>query len=415
MKRGLIRNWPAAACALLALAAICVATLTPTPGTPSTSFWCIVCGDRGVLDFSANVVMFVPLGFALMLATERRWSSVLACMATTFSVELLQVSVVSGRDASLGDLVANTLGGGIGVALATWRAVFLFPRPAGARRFAVAWAVIFAAVCGLTSAGLRPSTIPRSIWVQWTPPRRGFEPFTGRLLAFDLNRIDLPLGFPDKSLGVDRVLRGDAWQATATIATEQLQPRRSVIARIAEEFTVLVSLEQSGLGVSCMQKTKAGEFKFRSPKVVLENALPLGNGEAPSIVRLQCIREGGTLAAAVDGRRETLRLSPGLGWLLASPLDIGLGRDLWWANALWLAALTLPLGYWGAVAWASDSVNRSRRLMTSIGLGSALIVGLVLAPLTAGISVAAGREWASALCGLTLGYVLSSLARRRRR
>src|SRR5262245_39466874 len=120
MRQHVIRNWAGAACALLALAAICVATLTPTPGTPSTSFWCIVCGDRGMLDFAANIVMFVPLGFALMLATERRWLSVIVCVATTFSVELLQVSVVAGRDASLGDLLANTLGGGIGITLARW-------------------------------------------------------------------------------------------------------------------------------------------------------------------------------------------------------------------------------------------------------------------------------------------------------
>jgi len=406
-----IRNWGGAALAAVTLATILFATLTPTPGAPTLSFWCILCS--GFLDFSANVVMFVPLGFALMLATERRWISFIACVATTLCIELLQVRVVAGRDASLGDLLANTLGGGIGVALAHWRAVFLFPRPTAARGFALAWAALFAAVCGLASAGLRPATVPRSLWIQWTPPRRGFEPFTGQLLAFDVNGIDLPVGWPETSLGVDRLLRGPTWAATATIAADRLQPRRSVIVRIAEEYGVLVSIEQMGVHVTCMQKTRAGDFRFHSPKVRLENALPLGNGEAPSIVSVRCIRDGGTLVAGVDERREALRLSPGLGWLLAWPLEIALTRALWWANALWLIGLAIPLGYWAAVATWADIASRRSRAMMALALASSLAVGLVLAPIAAGTAVAAIWEWGAALSGLALGYVLSCPSRRR--
>ena len=409
----MIRNWGGAALAALALAAICIATLTPTPGMPTTPFWCIACGDRGLLDFAANIVMFVPLGFALMLATDRRRNSLIACVVTTLAIELLQVSVVAGRDASMGDLLANTSGGAVGVALGWWRAVFLFPRPSGARRLAILWAVVLVTACGLTSAGLRPAVVPRSLWVQWTPPRRGFEPFTGRLLAFDVDGIDLPLGFPAQSLGLDRALRGKSWQATATISAERLQPRRSVIARIAEENSVLVSIEQRGLGVTCWQKTKASDFRFRSPKVALENALPVGDGEAP-IVRLRCMRQGATLVAGADGRQESVRLSPGLGWLIASPLDIGLTRARWWANALWLLGLTIPLGYWGAVAVGADTASRARQAAMLLALGGALVMGLAVAPAVTATAVAAVWEWGSALCGVALGSALSGPARRRR-
>ena len=413
MRRTVIRNWGGAGVAAVTLATILFATLTPTPGTPTMSFWCIVCGERGLLDFSANVVMFVPLGFAFMLATDRRWGSFLACLATTLGIELLQIRVVAGRDASLGDLLANTLGGGIGVALAHWRAVFLFPRPAAARGLTLAWAALFAVACGLASAGLHPASVPRSLWIQWTPPRRGFEPFTGQLLAFDVNGINLPVGWPETSLGVDRVLRGPAWRATATIAADRLESRRSVIVRIAEEYGVLVSIEQAGLHVTCMQKTRAGDFGFRSPKVALENALPLGNGEAPSMVTVRCIRDSGTLIAGVDERRETLRLSPGLGWFLVSPLDIALTRALWWANALWLIGLTIPLGYWVAVATWADTARRRGRAMLVLALASSLAVGLMLAPIGAGTAIAAIWEWGAALCGLALGSVLSRLTRHR--
>jgi len=414
MRSTMIRNRGGAALAALALAAICIATLTPTPGTPTTPFWCIACGDRGLLDFAVNIVMFVPLGFALLLATERRRTSLFACVATTLAIELLQVRLVGGRDASMGDLLANTLGGAVGVALGWWRAVFLFPRPNGARRLAILWAVVFVTACSLTSAGLRPATVPRSLWVQWTPPRRGFEPFTGRVLAFDVDGIDLPLGFPAQSLGLDRVLRGNAWQATATVAAEQLQPRRSVIVRIADEFTVLVSIEQHGLDVTCMQKTRAADFRFRSPKVALENALPLSDGEASPIVRLRCMRQGATLVAGADGRQESVRLSPGLGWLIASPLDIVLTRARWWANALWLLGLTMPLGYWGSVAVGADTASRARQVAMLLALGGALVMGLAVAPAVTATAVASVWEWGSALCGVALGSALSDLARRRR-
>lgn len=61
--------------------------------------------------------------------------------------------------------------------------------------------------------------------MQWLPPRTGYEPFTGRLLAFDIDGIDLPLGYPSPSLGLDKRLMADTWRATATIDGDGLTPR----------------------------------------------------------------------------------------------------------------------------------------------------------------------------------------------
>ena len=97
-----------AALAIVVFALICVATLTPAPGAPVPGdVWCIACGEMGALDLLANIVMFVPFGFALMLATDRPWLSVAVCVATTVMVESLQIRIIVGRDASLGDVLAN--------------------------------------------------------------------------------------------------------------------------------------------------------------------------------------------------------------------------------------------------------------------------------------------------------------------
>ena len=135
----------------------------------------------------------------------------------------MQVRVVTGRDASLSDLLANSLGGIIGVELALRRQGLFRPRGQAAFALTVAAAALFGVVTSLTSLGLRPSSVPCSLWIQWTPDRAPLVPFTGQLLDFRLDSINLPRQFyPPTSLGVDRLLRRQAWQATATITTANL-------------------------------------------------------------------------------------------------------------------------------------------------------------------------------------------------
>jgi hypothetical protein len=408
--RRIHRRWATVAAALLA--AILVATLTPTPGTPVTAnFWCFACGELGALDVAANVIMFVPFGIALALATERRWLSVFVCVATTLAVELLQVRVVAGRDAAVSDLLANSLGGWIGVELALrWRPV-IHPSQPAATRLAMAGGVLFAAVCALTSAGLEPATVPPSLWIQWMPPRATYEPFTGRVLAFDVDGMDLPVGRQLPPRGLSRALSGPQWQATTTIATDSLEPRRSVIVRIAEEFTVLVSVEQVGRDFVCLQKTRSADFKFRSPKVAANDALAAAIGENTSPVKLTCARRHAWLVAGVDGNEARLRLSPALGWLLLSPFDFAITTREAWVGWLWLLGLTLPAGYWAGTIRGSDALARKRRRTAAAAIAVSLLAGLSLAPLATTTSPGNVREWAAAITGVVLGLLVARAVR----
>jgi hypothetical protein len=393
---------------VLALAATFVATLTPLPGNVvAADFWCVTCGELGSLDFAANIVMFMPVGLALALATGRRWRTVAICVAVTMFIEAMQVRVVAGRDSSLGDLIANTLGGWLGAEIALmWRTV-VWPRPSVAKWLALSWSAALALIGLLTSFGLRPAHVSSSLWVQWTPVRTSYTPFTGQLLKFDINGINLVAPFPPSSVGGE--ITGEPWRATATVSRAGLAEQRSVIVRVADETMALLSIEQRGSDLSCYQKTRSGDFRFRSLRVALPNALRAGSSSAEP-TRLTCSRANKQLIAGqIDGsepRAEAVRLSPAWGWLLVSPFDLPAGRRFLWIGVLWLMALGFPSGFWVARARGSSAAPRSVALPITAAL-AALGVVLVLAPTIAATALGAPWEWLSALGGVAIGVALA--------
>jgi len=73
-----------------------------------------------VLEFSANIAMFIPLGFLIffVLPRSRWWLALLICPALSITIEVVQGVALSQRFATVSDVIANTLGGIIGVLLA---------------------------------------------------------------------------------------------------------------------------------------------------------------------------------------------------------------------------------------------------------------------------------------------------------
>lgn len=74
----------------------------------------------GFLEFSANVALFVPAGliFALLLPV-RRWPVMFLCgPVLSFAVELAQATLLPARYATSSDVLANSVGAALGVAIA---------------------------------------------------------------------------------------------------------------------------------------------------------------------------------------------------------------------------------------------------------------------------------------------------------
>lgn len=71
------------------------------------------------LEFTANVVMFVPLGFFFALFVAGRWGIAFAFPPVlSFAIEVTQYALLPARFADVSDLIANSVGGWIGVGLA---------------------------------------------------------------------------------------------------------------------------------------------------------------------------------------------------------------------------------------------------------------------------------------------------------
>jgi glycopeptide antibiotics resistance protein len=115
---------------ILWLGLILVVTLVPLESTAEKRpILCALCRDGAVSDGIVNATLFLPLGAALGIA-RRRWLSALAPGALlSLGVEGAQ-HLIPGRDLSLLDVLSNTMGTSLGIALV--RSVPRWSRP-GAR------------------------------------------------------------------------------------------------------------------------------------------------------------------------------------------------------------------------------------------------------------------------------------------
>jgi glycopeptide antibiotics resistance protein len=100
---------------ILATGLAAALTLWPLDDTEfSSPPWCVICDADYIPGFLLNMVLFLPLGVGLRLRGVALRRALLWMAALTIGVELLQFNVVPGRDASLGDILANLLGGWAG-------------------------------------------------------------------------------------------------------------------------------------------------------------------------------------------------------------------------------------------------------------------------------------------------------------
>ncbi|GEK21479.1 VanZ family protein [Cellulomonas xylanilytica] len=75
--------------------------------------------DYGLMEFLANIALFVPLGaLGVVVLGPRRWWAVLAVSAAlSITVELVQAVALPHRTASGWDVLANTVGAAVGLGL----------------------------------------------------------------------------------------------------------------------------------------------------------------------------------------------------------------------------------------------------------------------------------------------------------
>lgn len=92
------------------LAAV-LAALAKSPATAWITF--------DVVEFAANVAMFLPLGALVVAWGGRWWLGIPIGFAVSGVIEILQFALLDTRVADPRDLVSNTLGAAVGAALAS--------------------------------------------------------------------------------------------------------------------------------------------------------------------------------------------------------------------------------------------------------------------------------------------------------
>ena len=87
--------------------------------------------DYHFVEFTANIALFVPFGMLALFATGRRraWLAVLAGVGASATIELGQWLLLPERFPSGLDVVANSIGTAIGVAIGYGALALRDPRP----------------------------------------------------------------------------------------------------------------------------------------------------------------------------------------------------------------------------------------------------------------------------------------------
>lgn len=75
-----------------------------------------------VVEFAANILLFIPLGLLLSFVLRRFWWAVTACVLATCVIELSQGLFLPQRLASGYDILANSLGAVVGALVWKWLA-----------------------------------------------------------------------------------------------------------------------------------------------------------------------------------------------------------------------------------------------------------------------------------------------------
>jgi len=338
------------------LVVIGLLTLWPNPRqaplSAATPFLCLPCGPSGASDLLRNIVLFIPLGIALGMRGIRLGPAILISLAVTSVVEFLQYAVIPGRDATMADIVANTLGGLIGAWLGRRGIGFLFLRPRAAAYVTVGWATLGVLAIGLMGWTLQVS-LPRGTWYgQWAPFGDEPEWFTGDVIEVTLGHRRLPHWRLADSETRRKELAQDTIRLSAKVVSMLPPPDGLNIVALADSSQRLVGLSQGERDLGFTLRTKAALIAMHTPYFVSHDVMPPLAGD--TLVVEGTYWKG---HAAING--ELLEISALDGWSLVLPVAVGSALAVL-VTIAWLFALFAPIGWYGgqvpSSAWAAGPV-----------------------------------------------------------
>jgi VanZ family protein len=285
-----VRSGVAAAAVIGAALLIALATLTPQPPNPALGLdhWCLVCGQIGGADVTLNVLLFVPLGAALALAGVR-WRALIPLVAAyTIGIELAQLLVIPGRDATLSDVLSNTTGGVLGALAARHWQWWLRARDGRALALGCGAALAWTAVVTGTAWLLQPSLPDIQLYGQPAINTPEFEPYAGRIGAITVNgRQLLNAPLPADARLVESFRAGRVRiTADVTAPARATRERSAAIARLGDTNVEGLLLAQRGRDLLFKIRLHTADARLRTPAMALGGALVGPDVHAGEAIRL---------------------------------------------------------------------------------------------------------------------------------
>lgn len=395
--------------AVFILAAILLLTLWPLPEQAAQAdrspITCLVCGDQGMQDVLQNVLMLLPLGLALGLGGVRPRTAALGAFLLSLAVETLQYTVVTGRDASLSDVLTNTAGAFLGAWLAPHLPLLLRPSRRAAGPMAVG-AVLLWAGAWLFGAWAISTDPGRGGWRgRVANDLPGTPPFNGEVVAAFLDGTPLAVAPARMPPGVEQAFARDSFVLEGSV-----RPGPAIALR--ENIVTVIDAPREGAsaGNLVMVFNRAATvgvigFRVNAARLLLRTpSFPLGrifNVPVHEEVRFHVARTSGMLRALAQGVGPELateyRLGPELLWSVLSPRTPQ-PSTLWKLESfLWAAGLLGIAGFWGA---------RSGRAGVPLAVLLVAVVVQLIVPRLQPVSAQSPLGWIMLLAGLLAGAVL---------
>lgn len=366
-------RWLGGAVAAAGLAVILLATLTPSSGADTgTIQWCVLCGEFGLADAVANLLLFAPLGLGLAAWGVRSRKVVLLACLLSIGIELLQLGI-PGRETALGDVIFNTLGAAAGAAIGTWL-------PARRRAAGVAWALAGASLAAIAAAALAlQPAFPRTLYFgQWTPDLGMWGHYGGQVLGAEVSEIPLPDGPLAASPAVRSALQEGAALRVHAVAgppTDRLSP---IFSMADDHQRIILMIGVDGNDLVLDVGRRATDWRLRWPDLRWPGALAR-------------VHAGDTIAVGMRGARSGYCLA--LGTVERCGLAFTVGEA--WALAGWIPRL--PVVIQGGLALT---------VMLALGLPIGLLAPRGVAGLLPAIAVMVGATVLPPLLGLATTPVL---------
>lgn len=398
---------------------ILFATLLPDSGASMASHFCLICGTLGGVDAILNVLLFAPLGIGLALSGLSAKRAILTMLLLSVLIETTQLLVIPGRDATLGDVVTNTLGGALGFAASRYTRIWLRPSSSKAMIFLIGWGALWFGIQTIASFAFSLSIPDSQYYGQLSPLLGGFAVFRGSVLAAGVGDIAIPNTALRNSRGLRGRLQSGASVAVTLIPSEAT-PGIAPIVRVADtEYREIALLAQDGVDLLFAIRSGAASLRLRPPLFALPDvfarstAQRLTTGDTIVVGGRYSARDVRIRARSRDATYQSvIPLTASLGWTLVLPWQWYIEgtraeREVSW---IWVAALVLPFGYWAAYGTRSartQTVGRLRISIVAVGI-VVIYAGLVLTPQAFGLPAATRSEWLAAFGGMLLGGGLAT-------